>query len=179
DPGKSAAGDGGVRTETLLFGKDTENGVFAQVAGRAPVFVVPKALAAMVGRPLVDRNTFFIDPARLVSVTVKRGAATATFARAASTDADAGADAIFAAFGRLRAEDVLHLGPARPDEGFATPSLEVRASTTGDAGARTVRFVFGRATLLGDQKVYFARADGTDATFAVAKERLEPLFDAL
>jgi len=174
---------GGTRTETLLLGRESgegEAGVFAQIAGRAPVFVVSKALKEMVGRPLVDRNIFFIDPQKLSAVALKRGAASVTLSRTAPAGADAGAtEAVFSAFSRLRAEDVLHLGAARPDEGFASPSLEVRATAAGDAGARSVRFVFGRATLLRDQKVYFARVDGVDATFAVAKERLEPLFDAL
>ncbi len=171
-------GDGAVRSETLLMGKETENGVFAQVAGRAPVFVVPKAIEDLARRPLIDRNAFFIDPVRLASVTLKRGGATATISRGAAAG-DAGSEAVYSAFARLRAEDVVHLGPALPDEGFGAPSLDVRATLSGDAGAGAVHFIFGRATLQHDQKVYFARIEGTDATFTVAKERIDPLLDAL
>jgi len=172
----------GARSETLLLGREAregEAGVFAQIAGRAPVFIVPKALEDMLGRPLVDRNVFFVDPPKLTAVTLKRAAATATFARNAAAATDAGSEAVFSAFAGLRAEQVIHLGPARADEGFASPSLDVRATIAGDAGTRTVRFILGRATLLRDQKVYFARVDGVDATFVVAKERLDPLLDAL
>ncbi|WP_394836908.1 DUF4340 domain-containing protein [Pendulispora rubella] len=157
----------GTRTESLLLGRDAENGVYAQIAGRAPVFVAPKALKDMAARPLVDRNAFFIDPPKLTAVTLKRGDKSLT-----------GTEPVFQAFSKLRAEEVSHLGPARPDEGFASPSLEVRATVGADAAPRTSRFVFGRATLLRDQKVYFARIDGIDATFLVAKERLDPFLDA-
>lgn len=170
------ASDGGTRTETLLLGREGEGGVYARVEGKTPVFVIAKSVQELSARPLVDRNAFFVEPARVASLVLRRGAKSRTFDRGA--DAAAGEEAV-AALGRLRAEAAIHLGPARPDEGFAQASLEARVVFDADAGPRTLRFVVGAATTLHDQKVYYARVDGVQATFVVGKERLDPLLRAV
>ena len=78
----------------------------------------------------------------------------------------------------MRADDVVHLGPPAQDEGFATP-FEVRADLQSDAGKRTVHIRFGRDVLRKNQTMVFTRIDGIDATFAVARERVDPIRNAL
>lgn len=166
--------DGGAQTFTLVLGKDAEGGVFAKASDErtAPVFVVSRTVKDQASRPLVDRNSLFVDPGAVTKLVVRRGAATASFTRPE--------DPPIAALGRLRADEALHFGPARPDEGMGTPSLEVTVDVAGDAGPpRIVRFALGRASLVRDEKMYFARVAGVDATFAVAEERVQPLLDAV
>jgi len=79
----------------------------------------------------------------------------------------------------LRADDVVRLGPPAPDEGFAQPSLDVRAEMDTDAGKHTVHLRFGRDALRRNQAIVYARIDGVDATFAVARERVDPIRSAL
>jgi hypothetical protein len=155
--------DAGARTVKLSFGRETESGVFAHVEGQAPILVVSRAVRDAMTRLLVDRGALAIDTAKLSSVELRRGGKSVVLSGA---DADA--------LAQLRADDVVHFGPPIADEGFADPTLEIRAS-----GAKDARIHVGRATLRRDQKMYFARIDGVDATFAVAKERIEPLLDPL
>jgi hypothetical protein len=163
--------DGGVRNEALLLGREGEGGIYAKVDGKPAVFVVQKNLKELAARPLVDRNAFFLDPASVSSVVLRRGATSKTFAH--------GEGEVAVSLGRLRAEEVTHLGAAKADEGFGAPSLEIQATAQNDAGAKTLRITLGHATLLRDQKVYFARIAGIDATFVIAKERVQPLLDAV
>ena len=88
-------------------------------------------------------------------------------------------ESIASALDVLRADDVVRLGPPAPDEGFAQPSLDVRAELDSDAGKRTVHLRFGRDALRKNQAIVYARVDGVDATFAVARERVDPIRSAL
>jgi hypothetical protein len=74
----------------------------------------------------------------------------------------------------LRADSVVHLGPALADEGFAHPSLV--ATITGKAGS--TRVTFGREAVTTDAKTLLARVVGIEATFAVDRDRVKPFFDA-
>jgi hypothetical protein len=88
-------------------------------------------------------------------------------------------DKLAVALDGLRADDVTHFGAARPEEGFAHPSLDVRIETRSDAGAKEVHFVVGDSALVQKERMFYARLDGVDATFAIARDRLAPLLDAL
>lgn len=154
----TVATDAGARAVRVVLGRATEGGVYARADGQEPVFVAPLALRDALTRVLVSRDALSLEGAGALEL--RRGG------RVVVLSLDAGAAP------SLRAEAVVHLGPARPDEGMAEPSLEVRA-----AGGKEARVRLGRATLRRDQKVYFARIDGVDATFAVAAERVAPLLD--
>jgi hypothetical protein len=80
-------------------------------------------------------------------------------------------ESITSALDALRADDVVRVGPPTPDEGFGQPSLDIRAGTT--------HIRFGRDGLRKNQAIVFARIDGVDATFAVARERVDPIRGAL
>ena len=88
----------------------------------------------------------------------------------------------------LFADDVLHLGPARPEEGLATPWLEVRVTERTGSGERTTGVRVGAplpdeaATSPSGASPSEARAmrvDGVDATFLISAARLAPLLRAV
>ena len=174
----------GTRVVSLRFGKDGEGGVYAQVEDRgvpSPVFVIARPYREAAARILVDRSPLAGDPSKADAITLARDKARVTLTRVAdrlvATDGGlaGGPDALVLALGSLRADEVVRLGAPDPDEGFAQPSLEVTATLEGDGGPRKVRIVFGRATVRRNQPMYFARIDGTHATFVVARERVDPL----
>jgi hypothetical protein len=141
-------------------------------------------LRASVARWLVDRAGFRVEPSSVASVTLEGGGKRLVLARARDrlVAADAGSrdpgDRVGEALAALRAEDVVHLGPPKADEGFASPALDVHVRPGADGGAG-LRFRVGRTSYLHNEKIDYARLDGVDATFAIAHDRLAPLFDAL
>ncbi|HSQ67789.1 MAG TPA: DUF4340 domain-containing protein [Polyangiaceae bacterium] len=184
--------EGGTRTIRVRVGREGEGGVYAvaldqlpggpQVAG--PVFFVPRTLRESLERILIDRSVVGLEPSRATRIELVRGAARVVLERQADrlVGPDAGlatgVEALEAALGGLRADDVVHLGPPAADEGFGAPSFEIRAELEGDAGRQHARLRFGRDVLRKNQPMVLCRADGVDATFAVAKERVDPLRNA-
>jgi hypothetical protein len=179
-----AGGDGGARTIGLVFGGEGEGGVYARTLASPHVLVVPRSLRDLSARVLVDRNGFFVDGASLKSVTLARGSKSAVFTRVdAHLVAPPGgprdaAEKVAIALGQLRADEVVHLGAALADEGFSAPVLDVRIASSADGGGKSRHFVVGRSTIRKNEKMHFARIEGVDATFAIAGDRLAPLFDA-
>ncbi len=173
----SVAHDAGTRRLALVFGGDTDAGVYAHVEGEPNVFVVARAVRDAVKKLLVDRGAVAVDLATTSSVSLsKRSARAALIVVTGHVGGDAGAK-LDDALAALRATTVVHLGPPARDEGLDTPTLEIRVSPAADAGPAR-RIVFGAATTVGADKLYFARVDGVDATFAVAKETVDAIVGA-
>jgi hypothetical protein len=178
--------DGGPLTAGIVFGRVAEGGgYFARAVGQPAVFLAPRSLHDEAGRVLIERTGFRVDSADVETVTLSRGGQRLVLTRRAGKlslgDGGAGdvGDKIGLALETLHADEVVHLGPARPTEGFAHPSLDVRVRTTGDAGARDLRFVVGDSALILKERMFYVRLEGVDATFAIARDRLAPLLDAL
>jgi hypothetical protein len=72
----------------------------------------------------------------------------------------------------LRADSVVHLGPARPDEGLAHPALTITLH-----GPDASRSLVVGAPLASDEKMRYARIPGVNATFAIEAGRLRAFFD--
>lgn len=179
----TTAGEGGARVAKLSLGRDGEGGLYAKADG-APVFVVSRAMREHATRMLVDRAAISVDVNRAERVVLRKGASALTLSRAGGKlvpDGGAPSAAFVAdALVVLKADDVVRLGPPTNDEGFGAPTLEIRATYAADGGAaRESVLTFGHAVLWRDQKMYLARIAGVAATFAVAKERVEPLLDPL
>ena len=136
----------------------------------------PRVFRDALSKILVDRSALAIDAAKASSIVLSRVGARLELRRVADrwTGPDAGVatpDSIANALDTLRADDVVRLGPPAPEEGFAAPSLDVRVD------GHHLRF--GRDALRKNQAMVFVRVDGTEATFAVARERVDPLRNAL
>lgn len=173
----NVAHDGGTRRLALVFGGDADNGVYAHVEGDPRVFVVAKPVRDAARKLLVDRGAVSVDLATTSSISLSKRAARVQLAvDAGHVRSDAGTK-IEDALAALRASSVVHLGAAAPDEGFGAPTLEIRI-TASTAGGTAHRIVFGSALTTGNEKQYFARVDGIDATFAVAKESVDAIVTA-
>jgi hypothetical protein len=174
----------GGRSMTLRIGRDGDNGVYA-IANDTPVFLEPRPFKDALARILVDRSALALETSKAHAIVLSRGGAHVELKRAADRFAtDAGlpvsVESITSALDVLRADDVVRLGPPAPEEGFAQPSLDVRAELdTDDGGKRTVHLRFGHDALRRNQAIVYARVDGVDATFAVARERVDPIRSAL
>jgi len=176
-------GSKGGRSVTLRIGREGDNGVYG-IANDTPVFLEPKPFKDALARILVDRSVIALETSRASTIVLSRGGARVELKRSADRFAtDAGlpvsVESVTSALDVLRADDVVRLGPPAPDEGFAQPSLDVRAEMDTDARKHTVHLRFGRDALRRNQAIVYARIDGVDATFAVARERVDPIRSAL
>jgi hypothetical protein len=186
---KVTLGARGGRTVALTLGRDGENGLYAivsdSVGGTSPVFLEPRIFRDAVSRILIDRSVLGVEAPAASSIVLSRAGTRVELRRVGGVlvGPDAGlptsVEAIAGALATLRADDVVRLGPPAPDEGFDAPSLDVRAEVAADAGTRTVHVRFGRDVLRKNQAMVYARIDGIDATFAVARERVDPIRNAL
>jgi hypothetical protein len=177
--------EGGAKAVGVVFGRTAEGGgYYAHLLGQPAVFLAPKSLHDEAGRLLVERSGFHVDSAEVFTVTMSRAGARLVLARRGGKlllgdggGVDVG-EKVGLALEALRADEVVHLGPPRPTEGFSHPSLDVRVRTTSEAGAKDVHFVVGDSALVLKERMFYARLEGVDATFAIARDRLAPLLDA-
>lgn len=177
------ANDAGAPEHTLRVGRATPGGYFAALAGAPGVFIVERGVALRLSTLLVSRAAFMIEPSTLARITLRTAKRELVLERrggelvAKSGDVPAAAVAsALETLASLRAEAALHTGPARASEGFTAPTLTVELEPNPGLGKRRV-YRFGGADSYRDELVRVARADGIDATFAVADAKLRPLFD--
>jgi hypothetical protein len=178
--------DSGTRTVGIVFGRAAETGqYFAHPLGQSEVFLAPRSVRDEALRVLIDRSGFHVDSAEVDTLSLARGGSRLVLShREGKLDLpDGGAadlgERIGLALDALRADDVVHLGKPTAREGFTRPSLEVRIRMKGDSGVREVHFVLGDSALILKERMFYARMDGVDATFAIARDRIAPLLDAL
>jgi hypothetical protein len=180
--------DGGARTVKLELGREVDLGVYAIIddgGTKSPVFLEPRIFRDALARILVDKSALTIDSANASSIVLSRAGAHIELRRVADrlVGPDAGmatsTASIASALDTLRADDVVRLGPPQADEGFSAPSLEVQVELEGDGGKRSVHLRFGRDVLRRNQTMVLTRVSGVDATFAVARERVDPIRNAL
>jgi hypothetical protein len=171
---------GSVRVEV---GAATAGGAFARRVDLAGVFVVSSASLRALGTWAIDRSYFAVDPELVRRIDLTRGALHFELASGANADAGSRAESFEVArreLGQLRAEGVVHIGAARPPEGFATPLLTVSvqlAPAVAGGPARTLKFFIGKGDSWRDTNVFFARREGVDATFAIAQGKIRPLLE--
>jgi hypothetical protein len=177
-------GDAGARTRTLLIGAGTRGGYYARFEEDPAVFVLDRETVEKIEQLFVDRTRFVVDPASITRIELESGGERVVLAErngalAPVSPADlspALIQGVLDTLGALRADATLHTGAARPEQGFAKPRLEVRIERKADAG-KPVAFTLGAADEHDGVSVFFARIEGVDATFAIAKSKLRPLLD--
>ena len=173
------------RRVSLVFGAEGDGGVYARTLDAPEVFVAPEVLRDLASRPDIDRSRLRVDPDALATVTLVRGSERLTLDRVAdrlvrpAREEAGNDDALDEALAALSAESAVHVGPPARDEGMDHPTLEIDATAAFvDAGPREARIAIGAATRLGTADVYFARAAGVDATFAVPRRAVQAILDA-
>ena len=166
---------------------DANGGVFARVRGRDPVCVLPIGKRDILLKPPVDYRNVGFDPSQTPRIDITVGKrhrviqySDATKAWSDASDAGSGGDFIARkladAVRGMRAEGLVHLGPARPTEGFDTPVVVLEGS---GSGTNKKKILVGGPGKLGDLPVLFVRVEGVDATWAVTRGDVEAITSLL
>lgn len=161
----------------LLVGASTEGGAFARLSPDPAVFVLGTLPLADLETPLIDRALCPFDRAQLARIELKRGERSVNLTRTNDTWSGApftpaqGSD-LAEALMALRAEQALHIGAARPNEGFGQPRATI---TFVNAAGKQARLSLGAKSTLGEEPIFLARLEGIDATFALLARSAEPL----
>jgi hypothetical protein len=163
------------------IGRATSGGVFAKVADRPEVFVLSDVARRNIETWAIDRSYFMIDPAEVRQIRMRRGATTWDLS---ATNRDGGVsierfEIARKVLAEARAEGVVHLGPARKEEGLDKPRLDlvVRAAPPAPADPHEIRIAVGSGDVFRDNHVFYVRRAGVDATFAIAQSKLRPLLE--
>jgi hypothetical protein len=169
---------GSAAPRELVIGASAEGGAFARLSPEPAVFVLGTLPLADLETPLIDRALCPFDRAQLARIELKQGARSLTLSRSGNawqggTLAAAQASELVEALGALRAEQALHVGSARPNEGFDKPR---GAITFVDQQGKSSRLTLGAKGTLGEEPIVFARLEGVDATFALLARTAEQLF---
>ena len=180
----------GIPTELAIdFGASTsDGGVYARLKGKDAVCVLPETKLTALLRPPVDRTVVGFDPTdapRFVVAHPGGVTRTVTFdgkswhdgADAAAPGADVSARKIADLVVGLRAERLVHLGPAIATEGLATPTLTIQAYDA--TGKPKKHVVIGAAGKLEAALIYYARVDGIDGTYAIAREDVDKILTGM
>jgi len=187
--------DGGVPHRVgLIFGDETEGGLYARPADGRGVFVAPRALRVLASRPALDRGRFRLDLFSLSRVVLERSGARIVLSRprgaerlvrqGAPADGGEASDetpgaSLERALEGLYAEFAVHAGPPDAEEGMDLPTLAIEATARGDAGATApARISIGAPMPGATADAYFARISGVDATFAVPRSAVGAILDA-
>ena len=182
------AKDGGVMTRKLTLGGPAPGGVYASLDGDPGVFILNKRVDETVKTWFIDRSYLMVDTSEVVTLKLERGERTLELRKDGDRFLQFGegarleGDAISTVVGALKVmltEAAAHLGPARPIEGLAQPSLVVRVERVQARGERSKPVVlrFGAGDSWRDTSIFYARRDGIDVTFVVARSRLQRILD--
>jgi hypothetical protein len=77
--------------------------------------------------------------------------------------------------GAIRPEAAVHVGPARPTEGFERPVLEVELFR----GDGVVRWKVGAVDVWRGNAVHYARVEGIDATYVIGRAPVQRLLESV
>ena len=184
--------DGGGQDRELLLGGLAPDGRYARWNPDSGVFVVSRALDTRLRTYAIDRSMFMLSAnqvrsLRLVSadrdVRIGSTSGTWTTVKGSKPALPEGAVAsIRQTLVEMRAEGVVHVGRAEPNEGFDKPILRIEIDLDPSSVQKSsphVELEIGRADAWQNTNVYFARKKGVNATFAIASAKIRPLLDLL
>jgi hypothetical protein len=156
------------------------------------VFVLSQSFDAALKTYAIDRLLFMVDPVEVDSVSVRASGQDVRIENTADVWRSVGGTMhpmqdgsvarIRQALSDLRAEGVVHLGQAMPNQGMSQPLLRLEIQTRpGFSQARQGKRVIlvGHGDVWRTTSVYYARREGVDATFAIAQSKGRPLLDAM
>jgi hypothetical protein len=169
----------GALPRELVVGARASDGYFGQLLPDPAVFVLARSDVEELEQPLIDRSLCPVDEPSLARIELSQGNRRLALTRAGeqwSSDelepsrAQTLAETLIA----LRAEQTLHLGATKPNEGLSRPSLVVGYV---DAQGKRRQVSVGAGTTVRSDELAFARRDDVDATFGLALETLRALQD--
>lgn len=174
-------------TYSLRIGRATTGGAYAALGGRPGVFVLARRSLDTLEQLLLDRSALIVDGEAVRRIRLKTRQGEWSLSRVAgSLEPEGGVPPlrpevvprIMEALGSWRAEAALHLGPALKEEGLATPSLQVFIEyEPGHSGPN--HLTIGAGDSWQGTSIYYARSEAVDATYAVARDRVRQVLDAL
>ncbi len=178
------------KTHELIIGGRTSGGYFGSLTTDPGVFVLPKAAYDAMTLLLIDRTVTMMDPAEVTSIRLKSADRGVQLQKEGSrfTQADSGPAlpddriaSIIEGLSTLRADVAVHTGAAKPAEGFASPVLRINIEREPARGERSepVELLIGSGDSWRGTAVYYARRKGMNATFVVARSKVQPILDAL
>ena len=148
----------------LVVGGVAPGGYYARLAPDPGVFVLPGSAFADASSLLIDRSLSPFPEAELERVELRSG----------SRRAVPVSGPLLATLATLRAEQALHVGPAKPAERLDTPQLTVSFAAK---GGKFARLSVGACDTLNDVAVCYARRDDVNATFALSRRLVAELQD--
>ncbi|MBX3184541.1 MAG: DUF4340 domain-containing protein [Polyangiaceae bacterium] len=172
----------------LIVGSPAPGGFYGRLTNEQGVFVVPRAAGQIIQSWLVDRSLLMIEPKEVERIELRRGEQRWVLRRDGERftveqgELDASRAALIVEqLAVLAVEGTVRVGAARPEEGFGKPVLSVDIERLPARGERStpIRLRFGAGDTFRDAAIYYARREGTQATFAVSRGRLQPILDAL
>ncbi len=182
--------EAGAEQKTLVVGAPTSGGNFATLGSDQGVFVMPRPVVDTIETLLFDRSRFVVHPGDATRIVLSGPHSEVELARRGKEYVQTGGKTqlspaaiqqITDALSSMRAEAALHMGPAHASEGLAKPALTVRVELEAiDGGAPvTTTWRVGNGDSWRDVSIYYARVDGVNATFVIARSKVKRLLDAL
>jgi hypothetical protein len=182
--------DGKVVEHVLKLGRQTASGYFAAMEGDPGVFVLPRRVHETLTTLVLDRSVLMLDQPSTAKITLETRDRVVTLARRGEefVETDVGeplsADAIrkiVDTLAALRAEAAVDIGPQRPEQGFDRTILSVRIEREAGHPERPPVTVFriGAGDSWRGISIHYARVDGVQATYAIARSAVRLLLDNL
>ncbi|HEX4334818.1 MAG TPA: DUF4340 domain-containing protein [Polyangiaceae bacterium] len=182
--------DGKLDEHVLVLGRQTASGFFATMEGDPGVFVLPRRLHETLTTLVLDRSALMMDPAITAKVTVLAKDRGAVFERRGDefVQTDSGEPLsneairkIIDTLSSLSAEAAVDVGPARKEQGFDRPELTVKIEREPGHPEKppSTTFSVGAGDSWRGISVHYARVEGVQATYAVARSAVRALVDAL
>jgi hypothetical protein len=180
------SGDAGAVEHELAVGGPAEGGYYARLSSDPGVFVLSRLAVQTLETWLLDRSVFVVrpdEPTRLVLETrrgrVELGRVGDRLVQQAGSPKLSvhRVERILEMLSGLRAEAAVHLGAPLREEGLNDPALVVLVDRP--AGSlRPRRWRVGAGDSWHNISVYYARADGVDATYVIARSKVQEILDA-
>jgi Domain of unknown function (DUF4340) len=171
----------------LLFGAPTADGRYARWEPDTGVFVLPRSLDMALRTWVIDRSGFMVDPNVVRSVSIRSGSRELRIMAKGNvweTAKGSGIELpphslarIQQALIEMRPEGAVHIGAAKADEGMTKPLLRIEVDPLPEARRPKVVITIGRGDVWRTMNVYYARRQGTDATFAIAQSKIRTILE--
>ncbi len=168
---------------TLRLGARAPGGYYASVDTHAGVLVLPTSSFETLTAWAFDRGLCQISPDWASNIVIRSNSHKLTLNARGGTwvatnelgrEVPQRSEEVLEALGSLRAEAALHPGPALGLEGLARPWLTVEV-TPKDPRESKVACQIGAGDSWRNMSIYYLRRAGTDATFAIARSKLQAL----